>query len=141
MNWLPLTPETYAIYIAAYPQFTSISLATRQDNYNETQLFAQPLIGLIANQNANIQQTFVNKALSHVNQIYLTGLAGRLTSATTATISGNIEWDNDDEMAAYWNRTVYGQSVWNIAQLSRQLNGTARIAVSNRCYRRYYQMG
>ena len=126
----------YQDYLVSYPQFSTIAEPQMLENYNEAQLMAQPLVGLIAAHKPEIRQTFVNRALSHVNQIYLTGLAGRLTSATTATISGDIEYDNNDSMAAYWNRTVYGQSVWQIAMLKNQMGGSIQIAISGSSMRR-----
>ena len=84
MQWQPFTPQAYADFIVAYPQYAAISQPTMQNLYLQVQVPAQPIIGLLSS--VTTQAQYVNLALAHACELSTTLQPGRAITGTTNSI-------------------------------------------------------
>jgi hypothetical protein len=122
MQWPQLN---YQAFITQYPQFAEISEPIMNQLYIQIQPMAQPIIGLLRD-TVNQQPQYVNVALAHICDVTITQQPGRLTTANTQSITANIDLDDKNFMASWWQQTQFGQQIWQILRTWRMFNGGAR---------------
>lgn len=108
---------------AAYPDYVGISDSTLTMLWNGAYPFAMPIIGLLK---PALQTPYWDLVEAHVAEIWLTGLNGRVDNATEGSVSGHTVFTDTDDQQAWWNKTAWGQQVWQIFRTYAQMKGGAR---------------
>lgn len=111
------------IFKIKYPQFSNIT----DEALLELQLgvvpFAMPIIGLLK---AKLQAPYWDIAVAHVALISQSDLNGRVNNATEGSVSGQTVFTDTDDQQTWWNKTSFGQQIWQIFRTYQQMKGGAR---------------
>jgi hypothetical protein len=106
-----------------YTQFANIPDATLTMLWDGVVPFAMPIIGLLK----VIHQTpYWDLAEAHVAEIFETGLNGRVSNATEGSVSGQTVFNDTEDQQTWWNKTAWGQQVWQVFRTYEQMKGGAR---------------
>lgn len=98
-----------------YPQFAGLT-DTQLNNYWQLQLLYGDQI--VANFDASQEKTIRFLIVAHFAQLASNssgsgGFGGRVSSASKGSISATLSY-NDDKAGYWWNKTVFGESIWNL---------------------------
>jgi len=111
----------------AYPQYADITDDELDMLWEQVYPMAMPIIGLLK---AGLQARYWNLAEAHAAEIWASGgLNGRVSDATEGSVKATLLYGVDDinaEPQKFWNKTAYGQQVYQIMTLRNMMKGGAR---------------
>ena len=107
----------------SYPQYSDITDDELTILWNGVVPFAMPIIGLLK---PALQPPYWNIAEAHVAEISVSGLNGRVSNATEGSVAGQTVFTDTDDQQTWWNKTAYGQQIWQIFRTYTQMKGGAR---------------
>jgi hypothetical protein len=109
----------YALWIATYPEFTSVTEPLASAQFDTATLF-------LDNSNCSVVQdvtrrlSLLNMITAHLVKLFVpvagvapSGLVGRVSSATEGSVSVSTEYiAAQSNSQAFWNQTPYGALFW-----------------------------
>lgn len=109
----------YALWVATYPEFTSVTEPMAQAQFDAATLFLDNTdCSPVTNVSARL--TLLNMITAHLVKLFTTvagqapsGLVGRVTSATEGSVTVTAEFvAAKNALEAWWLQTPYGAMYW-----------------------------
>ena len=123
------------LFIEAYPQFTEVTQAALQNNFNAACLLLNNSYRSIVC-DAPTRAQILNLITAHLTALLNgvwgqppQGIVGRISNATQGSVSVQTEFKSDSEAASFFAQTQWGVLAWRALAIYR----TFRYAGAKRC--------